>query len=251
MEGEVIIMNADIVKQRSYFVVKDNALIQKTRYALSVQQQKLLLFMVSKIKPMDEPYTEYTISIGDYCRACGVDHDNGGNYAYMKASLKSIADKSIWMKMGNGKEILLRWLDRVVIDEHSGTVQFSFHRDMHPYLLNLHSRYTQDSLMNVLPMRSAYSIRLYELLRSYVNMETTITMMLDEFKRRIGGEVYERFSNLKQKVIDPAVAEINMYSDIEVEYKAAKVAKSRSYNQISFYITSKAEAGIPVYMENT
>ena len=167
-------MNKSISKQQTYFVVKDNALIQRTRYSLSLQQQKLLLFMISKIKPTDEPYTDYSMSIRDYCRVCGLDYDNGGNYAYIKHSLKSLADQSMWMRMNSGRHILLRWLDRVIIDENSGTIIFSFHRDMFPYLLNLQECYTSYSIMNVLSMRNSYSIRLYELMRSYMNMDSEV-----------------------------------------------------------------------------
>ena len=240
-------MDKKISKQQSYFVVKDNALIQRTRYSLTLQQQKLLLFMISKIKPQDEPYKDYTMSIRDYCRVCGLDYDNGGNYAYIKQSLKHIADKSMWMRTNTGKHILLRWLDRVIIDENSGNIIFSFHRDMFPYLLNLQECYTQYSFLNVLSMRSTYSIRLYELLRSYMNMDSVIIMSLDDLRDRIGCEKYPRFSNFKQRVLDPAIDEINDDTDIEVEYQLDKV-ESRSYNRIKFYITNKLERQYTDYL---
>lgn len=240
-------MNKSISKQQSYFVVKDNALIQRTRYSLSLQQQKLLLFMISKIKPTDEPYTDYSISIRDYCRVCGLDYDNGGNYAYIKHSLKSLADQSMWMRTNTGKHILLRWLDRVIIDENSGNIVFSFHRDMFPYILNLQECYTSYSFLNVISMRSTYSIRLYELMRSYMNMDSIITMSLDDLRDRIGCDKYPRFSNFKQRVLDPAMDEINDETDIEVEYRLEKV-NSRSYNRIKFYITNKLEKQYTEYL---
>ena len=240
-------MNKSISKQQAYYIVKDNALIQRTRYSLSLQQQKLLLFMISKIKPNDAPYTDYTISIRDYCRVCSMDYDSGGNYAYIKQSLKTIADKSMWMRTNTGKHILLRWLDRVIIDENSGNIVFSFHRDMLPYLINLQECYTQYSLLNVIAMRSTYSIRLYELMRSYMNMDSVIIMSIDDLRERIGCEKYPRFSNFKQRVLDPAIDEINDDTDIKVEYQLEKV-NSRSYNRIKFYITNKLEKQYTEYL---
>ena len=76
-------------REQSYFVVKDNALIQRARYSMTLQQQKMLLYMISKIKPNEPESKEYTISIRDYCRSSGIDYTNGGNYAYIKETLKN------------------------------------------------------------------------------------------------------------------------------------------------------------------
>ena len=39
------------VADRNQYVVKSNDLIRKTRYNLTTQQQKIVLFAISKIKP--------------------------------------------------------------------------------------------------------------------------------------------------------------------------------------------------------
>ena len=41
----------DLIKRRNYQIIKSNKLVQKTRYTLSMQQQKVLLFIIQKIKP--------------------------------------------------------------------------------------------------------------------------------------------------------------------------------------------------------
>ena len=45
---------------REQYVVKANDLIRKTRYSLTAQQQKIILFAISKIKPDDDITTKYT-----------------------------------------------------------------------------------------------------------------------------------------------------------------------------------------------
>ena len=55
-----------IVKQQSFFVAKSNEIIQKSRFSMTVQQQKIMLFHISKIKPEDEPGELYTITVRDY-----------------------------------------------------------------------------------------------------------------------------------------------------------------------------------------
>lgn len=215
---------------------------------MALQQYKLLLFIISKIKPTDEAGQKYTFSIGDYCRVCNIDHGNGQNYIDLKAALKDLADKSMWMETPDGKkEILLRWLNRITLNKHSGVVEVEFHPDMFPYLLDLQERYTQYRLECVLAMRSKYSVRLYELLKSYEKMETIIDFSIDDLKRRIDCDKYPRFPDFRRYALDKAVDDINRYSDIQVRYRLAKEG-TRAFTKISFFITTSK--GIDAHIQH-
>lgn len=229
---------SDITKKQSYYVVKDNALIQRTRYSLSTQQQKLLLFMISKIKPHADENTRYSMSIKEYCLCCDITEKSGTNYTNIKNSLKQLADKSMWYSYRSGREVLLRWLNRVCINKNSGIIEYTFHPDMLPFLIDLKECYTQYSLENILPLKSTFSIRLYEILRSYANLNNpVVSFSIDELRKKMGLEEnqYPRFSNFKQTVLDVAIDEIYLRTDIWAEYKLEKV-NSRSYNKITFTI---------------
>ena len=47
--------------QRSYLVVKDNALIQKAKYNLTANEQKLVNYVITMIKPGEEEFKKYEI----------------------------------------------------------------------------------------------------------------------------------------------------------------------------------------------
>ena len=68
-------------KERSFVVAKDNRLITKSRYSLTLQQQKILLYLISRIKPTDEVGTVYELPISDFIKVCGYD-----NAYYYKSS---------------------------------------------------------------------------------------------------------------------------------------------------------------------
>ena len=128
-------------------VVKANELIQKSRFSLSLQQQKVVLYLISQIAPQDEDFKLYEFSIVEFCKVCGIDYSNGKNYADLKEAVKEIADKSIWVKLDNGKETLLRWIEKPYLDEHSGTIQIKLDKDMKPFLLQLKENFTQYELL--------------------------------------------------------------------------------------------------------
>ena len=62
--------------QRSYLVVKDNALIQKAKYNLTANEQKLVNYVITMIKPGEEEFKKYEIRALDFARLCGIDPKN-------------------------------------------------------------------------------------------------------------------------------------------------------------------------------
>ena len=230
-----MIVLVDKAKQdRNYYVVKSNALIQKSRFSLSLQAQRCLLFAISRIKFSDMPSTEYTFAIKDICDACGIDMKTHGDYYnLMKAELKALRDNSIWITNEEGKEETVSWFSKVKINKGTGTVSVKFDENIEEYLFLLQNRYTQYKLSTPLSFKSKYSIRLYELLLSYTKKrdlengrENEITFMPDELKERLDAQNYIKFYDFRRFVLDKAIEEINTYSeDINVSYDYIYVGK--------------------------
>jgi plasmid replication initiation protein len=228
----------NITEIRNYKIVKANELIQKSRYNLQVQEQKIILYLISKIKPENIDLKEYLFEIKDFCKICGLDDTSGANYKYIKQTLKDLRDKSIWIKLENGAETTLAWIDKVTIFENSGTVNIKIDDMMKPYLLQLKGHFTQYELLYTLGMKSQYSIRLYELMKSYEFQKEKLFEM-EELKVRLSAETYNRFPDFKRRVLDPAIQEINNLSDLTVVYDLIK--EGRKYIEIKFLIRIKKD----------
>ena len=56
----------DLIKSRSAIVAKSNDLIQKSRFSLTAQQQKIVLYLISKITPEDTEFKRYKFSINEF-----------------------------------------------------------------------------------------------------------------------------------------------------------------------------------------
>ena len=226
----------ELIKARTYSVVKHNDLIQKSRHQLTLQEQKIVLYLISKLKPSDKDFENQVFSISEFCNVCGLDSDNGGNYSYIKNTLKSLRDRSIWITLEDGSETTLSWINKVTLNKRSGTVLLRLDNDMKPYLLQLQGNFTKYELLYTLAMRSQYSVRLYELLKSY-QYKKHVIFDIDEFKRLIYAEQYERYPDFKRKVIDIALREINGLTDISVTYSPIKIGKR--FAEVSFEISPK------------
>ena len=223
-------------QDRGYFVVKDNQLITKSRYSLTLQQQKILLYFISRIKPADEEGTMYEMDIKDFIKVCGYYDEGGSYYPLIKKDVKELADASSWIEVEKGQEILFRWIDRAEINKQKGLIRISFHYSVAPYLFELRERYTQYSLYDVLCLNHKYSIRLYEYLASMKYREV-FEITIDELKKRIDAEKYTKFSHFKARVLDPAVIDIDTYTDLMVDYALKKTG--RSYTHIAFKVRQK------------
>lgn len=213
---------------RDRLIVKSNDLIQKSRFSLTVQQQRVILYLISKIGYGDEDFKEYEFDIKDFCRVCGLYDDSGKYYTELKRQVKAIRDKSMWIEISEGEEILLSWLDGAQISRKSGKIKVRLNEDMKPYLLQLRENFTKYEIANVLCMRSKYSIRLYELVKSlhFQELEMYVkTFTVEELRKRLDAEAYPRFCNFNQRVLKPAVREVNTYTDKEVSYELVKTGK--------------------------
>lgn len=233
----------DIVKQHEHYVVKANDLIQHSRNNMSLKQYKLLLYMISKIKPEDEPPTMYAINIKSFCLVANIDYTSGKNYEDIKEALWNIDKQYIWLKTPDmKKEIRLRWFNRLLIDYGSGNIEYSFHEDIQPYLFNLVSHYEQYQLMYVLALKSKYAVYMYELMKSYQDVKNIITITLDDVKKSINAQHYTSYKDFKKRALTPALDEINKYcSDMVVKAMPHSTNGGRGYDAITFVISTPAE----------
>jgi len=223
---------------REYKVVKANDLIQKSRFYLTTQEQKIILYLITKIKPKDINLKEHIFKIQDFCELCGLDKTSGGNYEYIKKTLKDLRDKSIWITTETDDEITLSWLDYVKLNKDSGAVTIKISELIKPYLLLLQENFTQYEVLYILAMKSQYSIRLYELLKSYAFQKKHL-FEINELKKTLSAEAYNLFGNFKQKVLDISLREINELSDISVSYEIIK--EGRKFTKIEFFIKTKKD----------
>lgn len=229
------------VPDRHNTVVKANALVQRSRFSLSAQQQRIVLFIISQIELSDEEFKLYEFKITEFCRVCGIE-PKGDIYSLLKKQIKAISDKSVWITLENGEETLLRWIEKPYMDKRTGTIKIKLDADMKPYLLQLKEKFTEYELIYTLNFKSKYSIRLYEYLKSihYKKLTPyTQTIPIEQFQMLLDSN-YEDFKDFHTRVLKPAQKEINSYSDIKFAYNLIK--EGRKAVAICFTVETKGAA---------
>lgn len=236
-----------IKKDRNSLVIQSNSLIRDVRtlrYGLSNQEQRILVYLISKLCADNKGELKTVkFNISHYLDVCGI-QKSGREYERVKQSLKNLRDKSYWIKNDDGDEILFAWIDTAKIKKNK-TVEVTISEALRPYIQNLSKSFTAYELINALCLRQKYSLRLYELAKSYLWLGKW-NVSIEEFREIMHvGKKYELFKELKRNVIDNSIAEINKYTDINIRYET--VRKGRYISEITFYI--KQKKGVQLVMD--
>ena len=224
-----------IEDNQNQLVVKDNELIQRAQYNLTAQQQKLICFVISKIKPTDKVLERYTISARDFADITGIAYNHV--YDEFRQMIDDLDEKARWIKVGS-ETVRFRWLEIPTYNDRNGSITVSINPYLSKYLLQLKGNYTQYELWNILSLKGKYAVRLYELLKSY-SFQKKIEMDFTHFKQLLCAEQYDRIFDLKKRVLNPAVKEINELTNLQVNYDTGSAPGSKRITTIKFSIREK------------
>ena len=208
--------------EREMYVAKSKAMVERARMDLSLQELRLLQYVLSKVKPDDTIDTEYTISIKRFLQVCGLEVRSGESYNAVKRQIDSLWSHRFWMMDESGREVGVQWITKPVLDRAAGTVSVRLDPDVQDWVIGLigRDRYIQYKLLAILPMRSVYSVKLYELLKAQYN-KREVTFPLEDLRGMLcsGSGKYPNFKDFRRRVLDTAKTEINAYSDLFVAYE--------------------------------
>ncbi len=200
-------------------IVKSNALIE-ARYKLSLNQQRLVLLLISIIHPEDEDFQDYELKVLDFARMFEIEGDKD-IYTKVEQAAEELVGKILKLRQGRDRECVA-WFSYAQYRQGEGFITIRFDKSLKPYLLQLKSHFTRYQLNTVVKFKSQYSIRLYELLKEFEYLghggSFYRIVEVEELKGFFGvkeGE-YGKMHDLKKRLIDPAVREVSLYSDISI-----------------------------------
>ena len=200
-------------------IVKHNQVI-KASYRLSPNEQAIILSALSKIPCEVTDQELYTLNVKEMAKQTGI--SQAKSYQTFKNSCFDLQDKKITIVNGK-KNKRMNWVQTVEYIDGEGLINIRFGHDILPYLTNLKENFTSYNLKNVSQFKSTYGVRIYELLKQWQHSKKHIDIALDDLKEMLLlGKTYDRMSNLKQRIIEPSIKDINTYSDLNVKYENIK-----------------------------
>lgn len=222
-------------------VLKSNELIQKFKISLSKTELRIVNFIIANINsPLyDEEFNTLEFHISDFYKAMGIENPSGSTYEYIKQTIRGLRNKSSdYINFGE-YETIVSWIEKPKFYEKSGKVTLKLDDDLKPYLLKMNG-YIQSQLNYYFQMNGKYSMRLYELLKSWDGLPSK-KFDVDELKLSIDAvsKTYKSFGVFEQKVLQPSVDEINAITDLIVGYEKIKKGRGGKTTHVVFTIRYK------------
>ncbi|GAB6170511.1 replication initiation protein [Clostridium carnis] len=216
-----------------YLVTKSNKLIA-CNYDLSLQEQKIILTLASMVQPNDIEFKEYAFKIKEFMELLNI--KDKSKYVEVPKITKELMKKVLEIKEGNDL-VQFSWLSSARYKTGEGIVILKFDSSLKPYMLELKELYTSYKLSNILTLKSKYSIRIYELLKSNLYRKV-IEFNIEDLKDMVGAKEksYNVYQNFKNKVIIKAQKELKEKTDIQFEFEEIKTG--RKVTSLKFYIRS-------------
>jgi len=226
-----------------YLVTQKNELVEAHHIdPLSVSEQKVVLTMISMIEPADDDLKTYLLNVRDFAEMVGLKGES--TYSEIKKISKTLVSKVIEIPIGKKDWLVATWASSVRYRSNEGTVEFSFDPKLKPYLLQLKNQFTSYKLSNILNLKSTYSIRMYELMKKWQHLGRW-ECSVDDLRGILGAKYiksYSVYGNFKNRVLSPAIVELNEKTDVQIGFNEIK--KGRSVERIEFTIRHAPEKEI-------
>jgi plasmid replication initiation protein len=258
-----------LLQAQNQLVVMDNQFVQKHCNTLSQMEATTLAWLISKIKPNDKPSHCYTVDCDELLAVKGW---TNMRYKSVKDALAGLSKATWWLEGSSTKHQGYIIYEEVSYD--SRLVRVWFLQSTHEFLFDLNKVHASKkhpmrvkAFATSYPfayhsvMSCRYSIRIYELLKSYINKHgwifeyntgsnMDILHLLAQWRTEDGENFslpssWKNWSTFQRDVLIPVQADLKQYADITFSYRGLThdMAKhtTRSVRCISFRVTAKTD----------
>ena len=224
---------------KNELVVKKSEQLVYGKYKLSATAQKLVTTVVSLVQKEDEYNKEYCILAKDFIELSGTKTNDRDA---LKNACEEILSKPLKISTERGW-LMANWCNDIEYVHEKGIITYKVSEKLKPYIIDLKNNYLKYDLKNILPLKSEYSIRVYEWLKDIYNSKQRYNKkMIEEFEidflreRLIVPDSYNT-NNVFTRVIDKAKEDLEKHTDIRFTYQALKKGSGNTFTHIEFIIS--------------
>lgn len=228
-------------KMSKDLIVKANDLVAAS-YELTANEQRLILMAITKIPPTQiDPDTGYEITAKEFSEQFNIHPKTA--YRELREATSRLYERSIVIKTRE-QTLKARWADMIILDnpyfedvmrdEDWKRVVIWFSPQVIPFLINLTENFTKYKLSEIAEFSSAYSFRIYEFMMQFQSTGYTKISIQDLRQRLQLENKYSATKDLKVRVIDTAIKEINEKSPYKVDYNLTKTGKKFTHLELKF-----------------
>lgn len=217
-----------------------------SRYRLGVVEQRMIIALASHINKHGDDFDQCMIDANDLAKFMGLDSKSA--YGQLKRTADALVKCIVsfeWYKTPKSKQkswIKANWFDYICYDAETVTIVFKFGSLVKPLLLEVVEAYVRAEAKPLMKFRRSASYRFYNFAVEWQKLREK-TISIDDLKHMLMlDDEYPLYGGLNQKVIAPAIKEINKLTDYEISYMPQKTG--RKITDIVFKIKVKNKSKI-------
>ena len=220
--------------------IRQHNALTNARYDYTELQLDLLFFIVSRLRK-DQQTSLYELPIKELAVLTGKKYD----FAYLRQATAGMGSRMFEVETEKGYQQM--WMfQRVLYLTGQGIIEVKLSEDILPFLFDLKNNFTSYTLAAALRLTSKYAKRIYQLCSQWRDLGETKKYDLQDFRKMLGlvddkgNEKMKQIKELREKVLDIAVKQINEHTELHVSYKLEK--RVRTFKNIVFTVKSQALA---------
>jgi len=227
-------------------VTMSNALAQAS-HGLQLNEKRLIALAIRQIdsrKPPGENKQIFRIYAKEMEKNYGIQAKNA--YRELKNAGKGLFSRQITFTEGQGKAmsiIDLRWIYKSTYKEGEGWIELGFVDDLMPHLTSLKERFATYKLDQVRALKKSYSWRIMELMMSY-KKDRKFNISPTDFMKSVGAPKSYSMGQVRQRIIDPAIKEINKSTSWDVQVHFNKSGRKIANIRFDFQQKNQLDLGL-------
>lgn len=227
----------EIVRYQNNFI--------EAQYNLSLVEKKIMTGICNQLqnlKIVDNRLFEtiFQFSAKEIAELVGI---NANTPKEIRQSIKSLMQNIITCKDTTTGEIIDFPMLTIARYKPNGIIEIGLRKEMVQFIIFKleEGNWTPYHLENIRPLRSAHSIRIYELLKEHEKQNNKqCEYTIENLKKKIGvtPDEHKLYSNFKQHVLEQARNDLGEKTDLKFNYKEKKLG--RAVHSIIFKIAENA-----------
>lgn len=220
--------------------IRQHNVLTNARYDYTELQLDVFFFMLSRLRK-DQTTVKYELPIKELSSLTGKQY----HLPYLRQATADMGSRMF--EIEDKKSYRQIWMFQSV---HyllgQGIIEIKLTEDILPYLFSLRDNFTSYTLAAALRLSSKYAKRIYQYCSQWKDLGETKKYDIQEFKKMLGlldekgNEKIKQIGQLREKVLDIAVKQINAHTELYISYKLEK--RVRTYTHIVFTVKSQALA---------
>ncbi len=224
-------------------IKKSNNLIE-SRYNFDIWETRIFLMLLAQIRREDDDFQVYRIWYRDVAKVFKLNPKRG--YSEIRDAVRKLLDKKFYVDTvvdGFKRKEIYHIIRKIGYleegQEHKKGIENQEYIDvkiedeMKPLLLQLQKSFTAYELANVTNL-GVYAVRFYELLKQYESIGSR-QLGFEELKVMFELEdKYPLFSGFYTFVVEPAVKEINEFTDLNIR-EVEKIKEGKKIVALKFH----------------